>query len=88
MESNGIKGLVLDEPLIFEKSSPGRVGIGPAHSDVPEADPKKTLGQKFLRDNIEGFPDLSEMDAVRHSRGSRSGTSGSTRASIRSGRAP
>lgn len=66
MESNGVKGLVHNEPLIFEKSAPGRVGIGPAPSDVPEADPEKTLGGKFLRDGIEGFPDLSEMDAVRH----------------------
>ncbi|HLE18992.1 MAG TPA: aminomethyl-transferring glycine dehydrogenase subunit GcvPB [Syntrophales bacterium] len=66
MEANGTKGLVLDEPLIFEKSSPGRVGIGPAHSDVPEADPSKTLPSKFLRKGIEGFPDISEMDAVRH----------------------
>ncbi len=66
MESNGTKGLVLEEALIFEKSSPGRVGIGPAPSDVPETDPVKTLGSKFLRKDIEGFPDISEMDAVRH----------------------
>jgi glycine dehydrogenase subunit 2 len=66
MESNGTKGLVLEEALIFEKSSPGRAGIGPAPSDVPEADPSKTLGSKFLRSGIEGFPDVSEMDVVRH----------------------
>lgn len=66
MESNGTKGLVLDEALIFEKSAPGRVGIGPAHPDVPMADPGKAIGAKFLRKGIEGFPDLSEMDAARH----------------------
>ncbi|CAG0968925.1 partial glycine dehydrogenase subunit 2, partial [Anaerolineae bacterium] len=65
MESNGTKGLVLEEGLIFEKSSPGRAGISPAKPDVPVADPA-ILGQKFLRKGIEGFPDLSEMDAVRH----------------------
>lgn len=66
MEENATKGLVLEEPVIFEKSAPGRVGIGPAHPDVPEADPASTLPAKFLRDAIEGFPDVAEVDVMRH----------------------
>lgn len=63
---NGTKGLLMEEPLIFERSSEGRAGVEPAAFDVPEADAGKLIPGKFLRDNIEGFPDVSEIDAVRH----------------------
>ncbi|MBZ0221349.1 MAG: aminomethyl-transferring glycine dehydrogenase subunit GcvPB [Candidatus Methylomirabilis sp.] len=66
MEANGTRGLLLEEPLIFEKSSPGRTGIGPARSDVPETSPSEAIPGKFLRKDLDGFPDLSEIDAVRH----------------------
>ncbi|MBI2413743.1 MAG: aminomethyl-transferring glycine dehydrogenase subunit GcvPB [Deltaproteobacteria bacterium] len=66
MNDNGIKGLLLDEPLIFERSSVGRMGVAPAEFDIPEADPKGLLPAGLLRDRIDGFPEVSEMDAVRH----------------------
>ena len=66
MTTNGAKGLLMEEPLIFERSSEGRVGIGPAEFDVPEVDPKALIPEGLLRGAIAGFPDVSEMDAVRH----------------------
>jgi glycine dehydrogenase subunit 2 len=56
------KGLVLDEALLFEKSQPGRVGYSIPSLDVPAAEPQPEL----LRGGIEGFPELSEVDVVRH----------------------
>ena len=66
MEANGAKGLILEEPVIFEKSSAGRVGVEPPPADVPETDPAKVIPRRLLRAAIDGFPDVSEMDAVRH----------------------
>jgi len=56
------QGLVLDEKLLFEQSQPGRVGYSIAALDVPAASPDNSL----MRDEIAGFPELSEVDVVRH----------------------
>ncbi len=49
------------EPTIFELSSPGRKGFDFPQADVPEAEfPKDFLRQDLL------FPELSELDVVRH----------------------
>ncbi len=56
------RGLVLDEKLLFERSQPGRIGYSIPKADVPSALPDSSL----LRDQIEGFPELSEVDVVRH----------------------
>jgi len=56
------RGLVLDEKLLFEQSQPGRVGYSLPTLDVPAVTPEKQL----LRDDIKGFPELSEVDVVRH----------------------
>ena len=55
-------GLVLDEGLLFEQSQPGRVGYSIAELDVPAALP----GKEQLRAELSGFPELSEVDVVRH----------------------
>ncbi len=48
------------EPLIFEKSRPGRDALdGPAPEQVP-------IDAALLRDDLEGFPELSEPEVVRH----------------------
>ncbi len=52
--------------LIFEKSRKGRHGVLPAPSDVPRVKPKDAIPEKFLRKDISGFPEVSEMDCVRH----------------------
>ena len=66
MTTPGRSGLVFDEPLLFERSSPGRAGIPLEETDVPRADAREILGPDVVRDDIEGFPELSELDVVRH----------------------
>ncbi len=56
------KGLVLDEKLLFERSTAGRCGYDLPELDVPSAEPPSAM----LRGAIEGFPELSEIDVVRH----------------------
>jgi glycine dehydrogenase subunit 2 len=53
------------EPLLFEVSRPGRRGADLPALDVP-AEGKHHLDRRYLRDDIEGFPELSEVDVVRH----------------------
>jgi len=66
MKANGAKGLLLDEALIFEKSSEGRIGVAPSAFDVPAVDVEKAVPKKYLRGDIEGFPEVAEIDVVRH----------------------
>jgi len=49
------------EPTIFELSSPGRKGFIFPQTDVP----KTELPKDFLRKDLQ-FPELSELDVVRH----------------------
>ena len=58
----GTSGLSLNEKLIFEHSDPGRRGYSLPPLDVPEAD----LPPETIRDEVAGFPELSEVDVVRH----------------------
>ncbi len=56
-------GLLLDEPLIFERSRPGRRGF-----TLPggEHDPAELLPAALLREPIDGFPEVSEPEVLRH----------------------
>jgi glycine cleavage system P protein (glycine dehydrogenase) subunit 2 len=54
------------EGLIFEKSAPGKRGMELPPLDVPAADPVKVLGAEFARGGIEGFPEVSEIEVIRH----------------------
>ncbi len=65
MTTPGRSGLILDEPLLFERSRPGRPGLPIEPTDVPAVDAAALLGDAF-RDDIEDFPELSEIDVVRH----------------------
>ncbi len=56
------RGLVLDENLLFEQSQPGRIGYSIAALDVPPVSPESAL----IREEITDFPELSEVDVVRH----------------------
>jgi len=60
-ESIGTTGLILNEPLLWEKGSPGRMGMSIPASDVPGAEMDKEL----VGDGPD-FPDLGELDVVRH----------------------
>ncbi|WP_321391786.1 aminomethyl-transferring glycine dehydrogenase subunit GcvPB [uncultured Desulfuromusa sp.] len=62
MMSTEGRGLVLEENLLFEQSQPGRVGYSLAAPDVPMVAPDAEL----TRSEIQGFPELSEVDVIRH----------------------
>ena len=55
-----------NEGLIFEKSAPGKRGMEIPPLDVPAIDPAAALGAEFTRDSIEGFPEVSEIEVIRH----------------------
>jgi glycine dehydrogenase subunit 2 len=54
------------EGLIFEVSAPGKRGMELPKLDVPAADAKREIGSEFVRDDVEGFPEVSEIEVVRH----------------------
>lgn len=61
MNTPGVSGLILNEPLLWEKGKKGRRGMSIPVSDVPAAElPEKLQGEAL------NFPDLSEVDVVRH----------------------
>ncbi len=55
---------VIREPLIFEISSPGKIALRLPELDVPET--KDILAEVPLRQDIEGFPEVSETEVTRH----------------------
>jgi len=55
-----------NESLLFEISSPGKVGYQLPQLDVPAIDPVQTLGAEHVRAEIEDFPEVSEVDTIRH----------------------
>ena len=54
------------ERLIFERSSPGRIGYQLPALEVPAADPAASLPAELLRGEIADLPEVSEVDVVRH----------------------
>jgi len=54
------------EGLIFEKSSPGKRGMELPPLDVPAVDAQQALPAEHLRDAIAGFPEVSEIEVIRH----------------------
>ncbi len=55
-----------NEPLLFEASSPGKAGYQLPALDVPAVDPETALGAANVRATIDGFPEVSEVEAIRH----------------------
>jgi len=54
------------EGLIFEKSSPGKHAYSLPPLDVPTVQPEEVLGAGFVRGEIAGFPEVSEIEIIRH----------------------
>jgi glycine dehydrogenase subunit 2 len=54
------------EGLVFERSSGGRVGYQLPPLEVPPVDPRTSIPATLLRGEIEGMPEVSEVDVVRH----------------------
>ncbi len=59
-------GLIQDEPLIFEQGGKGRKGYSLPQWDIERVELNRLLPSHFLRDELEGFPQVSEVDVVRH----------------------
>jgi len=55
-----------NEPLLFELSSPGKQACQLPPLDVPSVDPAAALGAAHVRPEIEGFPEVSEVETIRH----------------------
>lgn len=62
----GTQGLIFNEPLIFEEGGEGRIGYSIPDCDVPKKDISHILPKNMIREEISGFPSLSEVDVVRH----------------------
>jgi len=54
------------EGLIFEKSVRGKRGIELPPLDVPAIDAVAALGAGHARAEISGFPEVSEIEVIRH----------------------
>jgi glycine dehydrogenase subunit 2 len=51
---------------LFERSSPGKHGYQLPPLDVPAVDPAAALGPQNTRSEIADFPEVSEVEAIRH----------------------
>jgi glycine dehydrogenase subunit 2 len=58
--------LTQNEDLVFEMSSPGKKAYQLPALDVPPVDAAHALGSSNVRDEIEGFPEISEVETIRH----------------------
>ncbi|HLH75692.1 MAG TPA: aminomethyl-transferring glycine dehydrogenase subunit GcvPB [Candidatus Binataceae bacterium] len=52
--------------LIFEESVPGRRGVDLSDGERSLAHARELLGEALCREDIEGFPEVSEPQALRH----------------------
>jgi glycine dehydrogenase subunit 2 len=62
---NATPHMTRNEDLVFERSTPGKTGAELPPLDVPGQPAERILGD-FYRTDIEGFPEISELDVVRH----------------------
>jgi hypothetical protein len=58
--------IVQNEPLLFERSSPGKKAYQLPELDVPDVDYAAELGADNVREEIPGFPEVSEVEVIRH----------------------
>src|ERR1700739_4397277 len=55
-----------NEGLIFEKSSRGKRAFELPPLDVPAVNASKLLGESHRSEGVEGFPEVSEIEVIRH----------------------
>ena len=55
-----------NEGLLFELSSPGKKAYQLPDLDVPDVDAAEVLGAENVRAEIKDFPEVSEVEAIRH----------------------
>jgi glycine dehydrogenase subunit 2 len=59
------RGLVHEEQLLFERGSTGRSGV--SLPPLPAGhDPAQDIPAKLLRGGVEGLPEISELETIRH----------------------
>jgi glycine dehydrogenase subunit 2 len=56
----------INERLVFEEGSAGRRGFNLPELDVQKRELSEVVEPALLRDDIEGMPELSEVDVIRH----------------------
>jgi glycine dehydrogenase subunit 2 len=61
-----VSGAGAYDKLVFELSSPGRVGFSLPESDVPVKPVAELVPKQFLRTTAPALPEVSEFDVVRH----------------------
>ncbi len=59
-------GLIQNEPLIFEQGGKGRRGYSLPKWDIEKIGADRLIPSHLLRNELEGFPQVSEVDVVRH----------------------
>lgn len=62
----GTTGVILEEPLLFERSVKGRHAYSLPCDDVQDIDLSELGFSSSFRDGIQGLPEISEVDVVRH----------------------
>jgi glycine cleavage system P protein (glycine dehydrogenase) subunit 2 len=62
----GTTGLILEEPLIFDRTVEGRQGYSLPEDDIPDLPDTLLPPADLLREDIPGMPEVSEVDVVRH----------------------
>ncbi|WP_312092238.1 aminomethyl-transferring glycine dehydrogenase subunit GcvPB [Niallia sp.] len=55
-----------NQPLIFESSTPGRIGYSLPEMDIPTVDLTELLPNDYIREENPGLPEVSELDIMRH----------------------
>ena len=61
-----MQGIVIDEPVLFELGSPGRQGYSLNRLEDAATSPEHLLPADEIRGEVEGLPELTELDVVRH----------------------
>ncbi|RPI28132.1 MAG: glycine dehydrogenase subunit 2 [Acidobacteria bacterium] len=56
----------LNEPLVFEQSAPGKSAYSLPPLDVEEVALDQIVDPKLIRSDIPGFPEISEVELIRH----------------------
>src|SRR5512138_3879849 len=59
------RGIAHEEPLLFERGSTGRSGVS-LPSPAGKGDPAAHIPAALRRDEVEGLPEISELEAIRH----------------------
>ena len=66
LKAPGSTGLVLKEPLLFDLPRHGNSGIELPEVDVEVTQESGQIPEEMIRQEVEGFPELSEPEVVRH----------------------